>query len=94
MIKIDLIEKIHESHPQLTTKDVKDAVNLILEMITQAIADDRRVEVRGFGAFTLHTYPAKTGRNPKTGELVQVGVRRSPHFRVGKELKERVNAAK
>ena len=74
-------------------KDVELAVKTLLEQMVEALATGERVEVRGFGSFSLHHRPPRTGRNPKTGETVEVGSKYVPHFKPGKELKERVNDA-
>src|SRR3546814_11825258 len=76
----------------LMHKDVELAVKLVLDQISNALARDERVEIRGFGSFALHHRPARVGRNPKTGEPVQIPPKRVPHFKPGKEMRERVNA--
>lgn len=75
----------------LMHKDVELAVKMILDEISDALARQDRVEIRGFGSFSLHHRPARTGRNPKTGEAVEIPAKFVPHFKPGKEMRERVN---
>jgi len=91
MIKSELIEKIAETNPHLVQRDVEKIVNVIFEEITNALASNHRVELRGFGAFSVKHRPARTGRNPRTGEQVQVGEKFVPYFKTGKELRARLN---
>lgn len=90
MTKSELIEKLAERHPQLGLRDVDMAVNAMLNAMSEALASGHRIEIRGFGSFSLTTRPSRTGRNPKTGEKVEVPAKRVPHFKPGKELRERV----
>ena len=89
MNKIDIINKIAEDM-NLNQKVAKIAVDTIVDTIKNAIVNNERVEIRGFGSFTLRNYRAYQGRNPKTGELVDVQSKRLPYFKVGKELKEMI----
>ena len=91
MIKSELIDKLAEANPQLYHRDVERVVNAILDEITQALSRGDRVELRGFGAFSVKTRPARTGRNPRTGEPVHVEAKAVPFFKTGKELRERLN---
>lgn len=92
MTKSELIEMLAARQPHLMQKDVELAVKLVLDKISLALARDDRVEIRGFGSFSLHHRPERIGRNPKTGEPVQIPPKRVPHFKPGKEMRERVNA--
>ncbi len=91
MTKSELIEKIAALQEQLPPKDVELAVKMILEKMTQALVHNQRIEVRGFGSFCLHFRAPRTGRNPKTGEKVELTGKYVPYFKPGKELRERVN---
>ena len=91
MTKSELIERISEMQPQLSPKDVELAVKTILEQMSDALADGQRIEIRGFGSFSLHYRAPRKGRNPKTGESVQLDGKYVPHFKPGKSLRERVN---
>lgn len=91
MIKSELIAKIAEEFPHLHRHDVDRAVTAVLDEITVALAEDQRVELRGFGAFSARWRDARVARNPRTGESVPVPRKRAPMFRAGKELRERLN---
>lgn len=91
MTKSELIERISAQQEQLPPKDVELAVKMILEEMTQALVHNRRIEVRGFGSFCLHFRAPRTGRNPKTGDTVELTGKYVPYFKPGKELRERVN---
>jgi integration host factor subunit beta len=91
MTKSELIEKIAAVQSQLSAKDVELAVKMILDNMTVALAEGERIEIRGFGSFSLHFRAARLGRNPKTGEKVDLSGKYVPHFKPGKELRERVN---
>ena len=93
LTKSALITRIASRQQLLTEKDVELAVKALLDQMVDALAAGQRVEIRGFGSFSLHHRPPRTGRNPKTGETVEVGSKYVPHFKPGKELKERVNDA-
>ncbi len=92
MIKSELVQKIADNNPHLFQRDVENIVNAILDEITQALANGNRVELRGFGAFSVKNRPARIGRNPRTGEKVNVEEKWVPFFKTGKELRERLNS--
>ncbi len=92
MIKSELIQKLAEKNPHLYQRDVERIVNTILDEIVRAMADGNRVELRGFGAFSVKYRKARIARNPRTGEPVHVGEKKVPFFKTGKELRERLNA--
>ena len=94
MTKSELILKLAEMNPHLYQRDVERIVSTIFDEITAALARGDRVELRGFGAFSVKNRPARTGRNPRTGETVDVEEKWVPFFKTGKELRERLNAAK
>lgn len=91
MTKSELIERIAAKQTQLPLKDVELAVKKILDYMSQALAAGERIEIRGFGSFSLHYRAPRRGRNPKTGETVQLEGKYVPHFKPGKEMRERVN---
>ncbi len=91
MIKSDLVTKIAAQNPHLYQRDIEHIVNSILNEITAALARGDRVELRGFGAFSVKNRPARTGRNPRTGEHVSVDKKAVPFFKTGKEMRERLN---
>lgn len=91
MTKSELIERIADSQEQLSIKDIELAIKSILEHMSQILASGERIEVRGFGSFSLHYREPRVGRNPKTGELVQLSGKYVPHFKPGKEMRDRVN---
>ena len=98
MTKSELIERIvaaqaRSSSAQLNSKDVEFAVKTMLEQMSQTLASGDRIEIRGFGSFSLHYRAPRIGRNPKTGESVGLAGKHVPHFKPGKELRDRVNAA-
>jgi len=92
MTKSELIACLAERYPQLVAKDADFAVKTILDSICEALAIGQRIEIRGFGSFSLNRRPPRIGRNPKSGEKVMVPEKRAPHFKPGKELRERVDA--
>ena len=94
MIKSELIDKLAEANPHLYHRDVERVVNTILDGITDALADGDRVELRGFGAFSVRHRPARVGRNPRTGESVAVKEKHVPFFKTGTEVRERVDASR
>ncbi len=91
MTKSELIESLARKQNHLAYKDVELAVKGLLEQMSQALATGNRIEIRGFGSFSLHFRPPRVGRNPKTGESVSLPGKHVPHFKPGKELRERVN---
>ena len=94
MTKSELIEVLSRKQTQLAYKDVELAVKTMLEHMAQSLASGERIEIRGFGSFSLHYRPPRTGRNPKTGDTVVLAAKYVPHFKPGKELRERVNASR
>lgn len=90
MTKSELIQRLAQHAPNLSSADVEASVNLILAAITDTLLADHRVEIRGFGSFALNRRPPRLGRNPKTGDRVSVPAKLVPHFKPGKELRERV----
>jgi integration host factor subunit beta len=93
MTKSELIEILAARHHQLAPKDAELAVKTMLDAMSIALAEGDRIEIRGFGSFGLNYRPPRTGRNPKTGEKVLVPKKHVPHFKAGKELRERVDVA-
>jgi integration host factor subunit beta len=91
MTKSELIGRLALRFPQLVAKDADTAVNMIIEAMTEALARGDRIEIRGFGSFALNYRPPRTGRNPKSGDKVLVPAKYVPHFKAGKELRERVD---
>ena len=91
MTKSELIERLAQRQTQLPYKDVEFAVKTMIEQMAQSLATGERIEIRGFGSFSLHFRPPRLGRNPKTGEPVPLEAKYVPHFKPGKELRERVN---
>src|SRR3990172_3266730 len=91
MIKSEMVQKNSEQNPHLYQRDVEHIVNAILDEITGALARGDRVELRGFGAFSVKNRPARTGRNPRTGAHVSVDKKSVPFFKTGKEMRERLN---
>ncbi|WP_313670313.1 integration host factor subunit beta [Sandarakinorhabdus sp.] len=91
MIRSELVAIVAEQNPHLTIKDVERIVATIFDEITGALADGRRVELRGFGAFSTRARDPRTGRNPRTGAAVKVDAKKVPYFKPGKELRERLN---
>ena len=93
MTKSDLIARLAERFPQLVAKDADFAVKMILDALSEALVKGDRIEIRGFGSFSLNYRPPPVGRNPKSGEKVDVPEKWVPHFKAGKELRERVDNA-
>lgn len=91
MTKSELIERIAERQDQLSPKDIELAIKLILEYMSQSLASGSRIEIRGFGSFSIHYRAPRIGRNPKTGESVELEGKYVPHFKPGKELRDKVN---
>ena len=92
MTKSELIEILSRRQPHLKADDVDLAVKSLLEMMGGALAHGERIEIRGFGSFSLHYRPPRIGRNPKTGDSVALPAKHVPHFKPGKELRERVSS--
>jgi len=93
MTKSELIARLAERFPQLVAKDADLSVKMILDAMSEALAKGDRIEIRGFGSFSLNYRPPRVGRNPKTGDKVEVPAKHVPHFKAGKELRERVDQA-
>jgi len=93
MIKSELVAKISERNPHLYQRDVEHVVNAVLEEVVSALSRGDRVELRGFGAFSVKNRPARIGRNPRTGETVAVAEKLVPFFKTGKEMREKLNGA-
>ena len=91
MIKSELIQKLAEAHPHLFHRDIERLVATVFDEIAAALSRGDRVELRGFGAFSVKSRPARKGRNPRTGEAVDVEAKHVPYFKTGKELRERLN---
>lgn len=93
MTKSELIDRLASQHIQLSYKDVELAVKSVLEQMAQTLAKGDRIEIRGFGSFSLHFRAPRIGRNPKTGSAVTLAGKSVPHFKPGKDLRERVDNA-
>ncbi len=91
MTRSDLITRLAELHPQLQLKDAEFAVKVILGAMSTSLSKGGRIEIRGFGSFGLNYKPPRNGRNPKSGDKVKIPAKYSPHFKPGKELRERVD---
>ena len=94
MTKSELIEAVASKQKHLPARDVELAIKHVLELMSETLADGQRIEIRGFGSFSLHYRPPRTGRNPKTGEPVALAGKYVPHFKPGKDLRERVNGGR
>ena len=94
MVKSELIARIIEKQNSLSGKDVELGVNQLLECMSEALASNKRIEVRGFGSFSLHYRPPRRAHNPKTGERVFTQAKYTPHFKPGKDMRERVDASR
>ena len=93
MTRSDLVEALANRFPQLTQRDAESAVKAILDAMSQALVRGHRIEIRGFGSFTINRRPPRMGRNPRSGESVAIPDKRVPHFKPGKALREQVDAA-
>lgn len=93
MTKSELIDRLAGLYPQLVSRDAEMAVKTLLEAMGDSLVSGQRIEIRGFGSFGLNHRPARQGRNPKTGEKVEVPEKHVPHFKPGKELRDRVDAS-
>jgi integration host factor subunit beta len=91
MTKSELIERLADKMRQVPSKDVESSIKEMLEQMAQTLQKGERIEIRGFGSFSLHYRAPRVGRNPKTGETVELDGKYVPHFKPGKELRERVN---
>jgi len=92
MTKSELIAKLAKHYPQLTPKDAEAAVNEVLHAMTMSLVEGGRIEIRGFGTFKINHRPPRIGRNPKSGASVAVPAKFVPHFKAGRELRERVDS--
>jgi integration host factor subunit beta len=92
--KSELIEALAKQQPDLGFKEVEQVVKCIIEQMSQSLASGNRIEIRGFGSFSLHYRPPRMGRNPKTGGAVALSSKHVPHFKPGKELRERVDESR
>ena len=91
MIRSELVQALLKDNPSLSQRDVEAIVSTFFDEITQRLAANGRVELRGFGAFSTRARDARVGRNPRTGETVEVDAKRVPYFKPGKEMRERLN---
>lgn len=94
MTKSELIMRVAQSHPHLFQRDIERVVSAMFDEISEALARGDRVELRGFGAFSVRKREARVGRNPRTGDSVQVEEKSTPFFKTGKQLRERINGGK
>jgi len=94
VLKSELVRALNEKLPELQVKDVELALNCILRQLADAIVQGERIEIRGFGSFNLHHRPPRIARNPKTGEAINLPAKVALHFKPGKEMRDRVNAAR
>jgi len=92
MIRSELVQSLVKSNPDLTLREVETIVDSFFDIIVQRLAEGGRVELRGFGAFSTRAREGRTGRNPRTGDAVAVDAKRVPHFKPGKEIRDRLNA--
>ena len=93
MTRSELIDLMADSQSQLSAKDVELAVKLLIDHMAETLSSGQRIEIRGFGSFSLHYREPRKGRNPRTGDSVDLRGKHVPHFKPGKELRERVNRA-
>ncbi len=94
MTKSELIERLALKYSAIPLKDIEAGVKLMVEHMSETLTEGKRIEIRGFGSFSLHYRAPRTGRNPKTGDAVSLNGKYSPHFKAGKELRERVNESR
>ena len=94
MLRSELIDRLHKDNEHLTRRDIERVVAVVLETITQTLEEGARVELRGFGAFSTRHRKARAGRNPRTGEDVEVPEKHVPFFRTGKDLRQRIDSHK
>ncbi|MFL0670823.1 MAG: integration host factor subunit beta [Erythrobacter sp.] len=91
MIRSELLQELHKDNPELRAEEIEQVVDIFFDEIAQRLAEGGRVELRGFGAFSTREREARTGRNPRTGDAVEVAAKRVPYFKAGKEIRERLN---
>ena len=94
MTKSEIINILSRKQSHLSSKDIELSIKILLEQMSNTLANGERIQISGFGSFSLHHRAARSGRNPKTGEKVLLSSKYVPHFKPGKELRERVNASK
>ena len=94
MPKSEIIDILSRKQSHLSSRDVESSVKLLLDKMSDTLSEGGRIEVRGFGSFSLHHRAARKGRNPKTGDQVALAPKHVPHFKPGKELRERVNESR
>ncbi len=93
MIRSELVQKLADANPELKLAEVEHIVDIFFDEMVEQLASGGRVELRGFGAFSTRSRDARVGRNPRTGEAVEVGAKRVPYFKPGKEMRERLNVS-
>ncbi|MBY0421184.1 MAG: integration host factor subunit beta [Parvularculaceae bacterium] len=93
MIKSELVQRLADRHPNLFHRDVEKIVSVVFDGIADALVEGKRVELRGFGAFSVKHRPARMGRNPRSGEPVEIEEKYAPFFKAGKELRDRLNGS-
>jgi integration host factor subunit beta len=91
MIRSELLQELHKDNPELRAEEIEQVVDIFFDEIAQRLAEGGRVELRGFGAFSTREREARSGRNPRTGDAVDVPAKRVPYFKAGKEIRERLN---
>ena len=93
MIRSELVSRVHAAYPHLERREVETVIAALFDRIITALGDGQRIELRGFGAFSVRERGARTGRNPRTGQSVAIRPKRVPYFKAGKEMRERLNIA-
>jgi integration host factor subunit beta len=91
MIRSELLAELHKDNPELRAEEIEQVVDIFFDEIARRLAEGGRVELRGFGAFSTREREARTGRNPRTGETVNVPAKKVPYFKAGKEIRDRLN---
>jgi len=91
MIRSELLQELHKDNPDLRAEEIEQVVDVFFDEVAQRLAEGGRVELRGFGAFSTREREARVGRNPRTGEAVEVPAKRVPYFKAGKEIRKRLN---
>ncbi len=91
MIRSELLQALHDENPDLRTEEIEQVVDIFFDEIAQRLAEGGRVELRGFGAFSTREREARQGRNPRTGDSVNVPAKRVPYFKAGKEIRRKLN---
>jgi len=93
LLRSDLIARLAQAMTEVPAAQVEEAVKTVINALAETLASGDRIEIRGFGSFSVHVHPPRLARNPKTGEKVEIGEKRTPHFKPGKELRDRVDQA-